>query len=125
MHLSVHTPNQHYHVSRCTDCNICLNGITYQRSLAFTPHKLITEWCVQDALQLSINDMQLLVQDQPDLILFGSGPTQIFPPQAIIAWCHQQHIGFEAMDTHAACRTFNLLASDNRSVVAAIILPGD
>jgi uncharacterized protein len=31
-------------------------------------------------------------------------------------------VGFEAMDTAAACRTFNVLASEGRAVLAALII---
>jgi uncharacterized protein len=34
----------------------------------------------------------------------------------------ERRIGIETMDTLAACRTFNVLASEGRSVVAALLL---
>lgn len=58
----------------------------------------------------------------PELVLFGTG-TQTQPvPQALRARLDAQQIGFDAMDTGAACRTFNVLQSEDRRV-AAILLP--
>ena len=39
-------------------------------------------------------------------------------------WLIEARIGLETMDTAAVCRTYNVLASEGRSVVAAL-LPGD
>jgi len=37
----------------------------------------------------------------------------------------ERGIGVETMDTVAACRTYNVLASEGRSVVAALLLEKD
>ena len=36
-----------------------------------------------------------------------------------------KRIGLETMDTQAACRTYNILAGEGRSVVVALLLGGD
>lgn len=55
---------------------------------------------------------------QPQILLFGSGERQHFLPAAIQAFLMQRGIGVECMDNHAAARTFNLLADEDRPVVA-------
>jgi uncharacterized protein len=35
---------------------------------------------------------------------------------------YARRIGVETMDSHAACRTYNFLASEGRKVVAALLL---
>jgi uncharacterized protein len=42
----------------------------------------------------------------------------------VIATCLQRGIGLEAMTNAAAARTFNVLASEGRRVVAGFVLPG-
>jgi uncharacterized protein len=46
----------------------------------------------------------------------------VFPPPALARVLFERRIGLETMDTAAACRTYNVLASEGRSVVAALIV---
>jgi uncharacterized protein len=56
------------------------------------------------------------------VVLFGSGPRLRFPPAAMMRALIRQGIGVESMDTAAACRTYNVLASEGRAVVAALLV---
>jgi len=57
-----------------------------------------------------------------DLVIFGSGERLRFPNPALLQALYAKRIGVETMDTHAACRTYNFLASEGRRVVAALLL---
>lgn len=57
-----------------------------------------------------------------ELVIFGSGTKLRFPPPAWLQPLMHARIGLETMDTHAACRTYNILAGEGRSVVAALLL---
>ena len=59
---------------------------------------------------------------KPELVLFGSGARLRFPHPSLLRALIEHRIGVETMDTPSACRTYNVLASENRSVVAALIL---
>jgi uncharacterized protein len=59
---------------------------------------------------------------EPELVLVGSGPRQVFPEPSFGAQFLRENIGYEVMDTGAACRTFNVLVSEGRRVVAALLL---
>ncbi len=61
---------------------------------------------------------------RPELVIFGSGARHRFVAPPLYRALIEARIGLESMDTAAACRTFNVLASEGRSVVAAL-LPGD
>ena len=54
----------------------------------------------------------------------SSGPVLRFPPAAALLALMARRIGVESMDTRAACRTYNILAGEDRRVVAALWLPG-
>jgi uncharacterized protein len=58
---------------------------------------------------------------EPELVLIGTGPRQVFPDPAFGAAFLQAGVGFEVMDTGAACRTFNVLVSEQRRVVALLL----
>jgi len=63
-----------------------------------------------------------LVTKQPEIIIFGCGFKPIIPPQKLIFSLARKGIGFECMDTPAACRTFNILISEDRDAAAILIL---
>jgi uncharacterized protein len=58
----------------------------------------------------------------PQLVIFGSGARLRFVPAALQRALIEARIGIETMDTAAACRTYNVLASEHRNVVAALLL---
>ena len=64
----------------------------------------------------------LLAALKPQILLFGSGDRQRFLSPAILGFLMQQGVGVECMDNHAAARTFNLLADEDRPVVAVFCL---
>jgi len=54
--------------------------------------------------------------------LIGTGARFQFPEPALLAPLQKAGIGVEVMDTQAACRTYNILLGEGRSVAAALIL---
>lgn len=57
-----------------------------------------------------------------ELIIFGSGARIRFPQPAWLQPLMAQRTGVETMDTPAACRTYNILASEGRHVVTALLV---
>lgn len=58
----------------------------------------------------------------PEVVIFGSGARLRFPPPAWLRGLIGRRIGVETMDTAAACRTYNVLVSERRAVVAALLV---
>ncbi len=56
------------------------------------------------------------------MVLLGTGEVSRMPSPKYLAWFNSKGIGFEAMTTAAACRTFNVLLEEGRAVVAALIV---
>ena len=63
-----------------------------------------------------------LLSLQPELVIFGSGAALRFVSAALQRPLIERRIGVETMDTAAACRTFNVLASEGRNVAAALLI---
>ena len=59
---------------------------------------------------------------QLETVIFGSGNRLRFPSPAWLAPLIAKRIGFETMDTPAACRTYNVLAGEGRKVLLAVLL---
>jgi len=79
-------------------------------------------WNVSRFEDLSALDFEVLSRSGAELVLFGSGHRLRFPQGAWLTGLIQQGIGLETMDTAAACRTYNILASEGRKVVVALLL---
>ena len=83
--------------------------------------QLIPEWAVTSIDDIDSSSLQGIFDLQPELVLIGTGNTQIFLPPAVQALFFKRGVGFEVMTTDAACRTFNILVSEGRQVVAALL----
>jgi uncharacterized protein len=56
-----------------------------------------------------------------EIVLLGTGLRQVFPDPSFGANFLRNGIGFEVMNSGAACRTFNVLVAEQRSVVALLL----
>ena len=63
-----------------------------------------------------------LAELDAEVVIFGSGARNRFPPPAWLQPLMARRMGLETMDTQAACRTYNILAGEGRNVVAALLL---
>jgi len=97
---------------------------TYTRSLLVLPQRLLADWEPTDAQQLRGVHFSPLLEESPEVVILGTGDTQIFPEPAVFATLMDLGIGFEVMDNGAACRTYNILVSEDRRAALALILPG-
>ena len=61
----------------------------------------------------------------PEVVIFGSGSRLRFVPPQLVHRLIERRIGVESMDPGAACRTYNVLAAEGRSVVAALLIGRD
>ena len=58
---------------------------------------------------------------EPITLLLGTGPDQFFPSRALKQELRAQGLVVEAMNTGAACRTYNVLMAEGRKVAAALL----
>lgn len=57
----------------------------------------------------------------PDILLIGCGAKMALPDPALRAALKTRGVSLETMDSGAACRTYNVLVSEERQVAAALI----
>ncbi len=92
------------------------------RSLILSSQTVITDWEPQVLADLRITHMQPLFELDPELVLLGTGASLQFPAREFLDQLYRVNVGVEVMDTAAACRTFNILVSEGRHVVAALLM---
>lgn len=122
MLMSQETNPSPYQIQRYHAGEIAVNGEVYTQSILLANPNLLTHWRPQTIGDLQAHDIDTLLEPAPELILLGTGVTQQFPPLSLMAQIIHHHIGYEVMDTAAACRIYNLLASEGRRVLAALII---
>lgn len=80
------------------------------------------DWQCERFEDLSSAHFDQLAQLKTELIIFGSGDRLRFVSPALTRALIDQQIGMETMDTQAACRTYNILASEGRCVAVALLM---
>ena len=60
-------------------------------------------------------------EEKVDILIVGCGPRFVPPPPGLRRALSEAGIVLEWMDTGAACRTFNVLLTEDRQVAAALV----
>jgi uncharacterized protein len=66
-------------------------------------------------------DFERIAALGPEVVLLGTGARLRFPHPRLSAPLARAGIGLEVMDLQAACRTYNILAAEERIVAAALV----
>jgi len=102
--------------------SVSINGKIFNQSLIITNTKLDENWNVTAIELLQPDHIGPILSLNPELVIIGTGSKLIFPAVEVYADIIEQGIGIDFMDTPAACRTYNILMSEGRDVVAGLIL---
>ncbi|GAB2494579.1 Mth938-like domain-containing protein [Arenimonas alkanexedens] len=124
MQLSQENPDFIYVLRGVSAAGVLVNQETLSASFVLTPNQLLSTWRPASVDELQPQDMNAVLALEPALVLLGTGPRQRFPSPAVMAALLTRGIGIEVMDSAAAARTFNVLATEGRKVVAAFLVPG-
>ena len=100
---------------------VFVNGIEHTRSVVVPWQGELRAWPVEGFDRLTAEHFAALADLGPELVIFGSGARLRFPAAALLRPLIERRIGIETMDTAAACRTYNVLLAEGRSVVAALL----
>ena len=105
-----------------TRTQVSVNGQPYTRSVLVPGDAPLALWEVADLTQLTANHIAEILPFKPELVILGSGPSLRFAHPSVLRPLIDAGIGVETMDTPAACRTYNVLMSEGRKVLAALII---
>ena len=101
---------------------LIINEETYRNSVIISPQSILSPWLLHSVNELTLSSMACIMQLNPEVIIIGHANLGERLPIETQQWLSQQRIGIECMLIGAAARTFNVLLSEGRAIVAGFIL---
>ena len=103
---------------------VTVNETTFTSTLLVGQGALATDFAERRPDDLSTATIERIREQDPEVVIIGTGSRHVFPAREILAPLTFSGIGVEVMSTSAACRTYNILSVEGRRVVA-LLLPID
>ncbi len=122
MHIQLETGGQANLIRTYAAGQITVNQDSYTHSVIVLPRQIIADWPPQRFEELTPAHLEILVPLAPELVILGTGRRQRFPRAELLSPLVAAGIGWEVMDSGAACRTYNILMSEGRNVAAALLM---
>ncbi|MEO8743220.1 MAG: Mth938-like domain-containing protein [Lysobacteraceae bacterium] len=122
MSFILQLPEHAFTVRSVSDSGIVVNERKLTTSFYLSPESLHEDWPPRSIDVLQPDDLSGPLALNPEVILLGTGTIQRFPAAIIMATCLRRGVGIEVMTNAAAARTFSVLASESRRLVAAFLL---
>lgn len=106
-----------------------VDGTDYRSNLLICGGRVIENWFGGAPSDLEMRHFEPLfdIDDDvgsgeiPEICLLGTGSAHIFPPFSLLAELRKRGVALEVMNTRAACRTYSVLANEDRAVAAALM----
>jgi len=105
-----------------TENSVTINEETFTQSIVVQANYLESAWQPQNIEELDSATIRELAKLDTEIILLGTGKQQRFPDRRLFIPLYDKSIGIEVMDTPAACRTYNILLEEGRTVTAALLI---
>lgn len=109
-------------ISKHDGQSVWVNGVAHMASLLVPWQGEVQAWGLRSFDDLTEQHFEQMLGLKPELMIFGSGARIRFAKPALYQSLIKQRIGVETMDLAAACRTYNVLASEGRAVLAALLI---
>ena len=109
-------------ISRQEAGRLWVGAAAFEHSVLVPWAGAVTNWQLGAFADLTPEHFEQVARLAPEVVIFGSGAKLRFAPAALLRALIERGIGCETMDTAAACRTYNVLVSERRSVVAALLV---
>jgi uncharacterized protein len=100
---------------------VAINNVRHQTPIVVTGDS-ITGWAIGGFEELGEVHIEPLLALKPEILILGTGATLRFPRPELSRLATAAGVGFEVMDSKAACRTYNILIAEGRKVLAAILV---
>lgn len=106
-------------VSSYGNARLKVSGVEYAAPLVLAPQALVSAW-ISGIEALDLAALAPVWPLEPRIVLLGSDRPPGERLRALRGEFSRRGIGLEVMDLGAACRTWNVLAQEDRAVVALL-----
>ncbi|MDX1352402.1 MAG: Mth938-like domain-containing protein [Thiomicrorhabdus sp.] len=122
MKFTEHRDSNVYAVKRYEPGLVKINDITLNHSCYLTQTTIEENWPCKSVETLTTELLDSILLQNPEVIILGTGDEQNFPEPKFFAYCAAKGVGLEVMANDAACRTYNVLTTEDRDIVLALIM---
>ena len=102
--------------------SVSVAGVSFTQSLCVSHQAAAALWPVATFADITASAVATVIALQPEIVIIGTGKKLRFPTPTALAPLREHRMGFEVMDTAAACRTYNVLLGEGRQVAALLLL---
>ena len=99
-----------------------VNQERHHSSLIVTPNQLLLEWPVKSIKDIKENSFEAIESLNVEIILLGTGNIQEHLEPRLLEYFSEKNMAVESMNNQSACRTYNILANEERKVLLALML---
>lgn len=111
------------HIVQSYDASgVVINESRYTSSLILSPRRITENWPVRYIEEFDESACHGIADHGGEIVLLGTGARYRMVDPRFLAWFARHGMGLEVMDSRAACRTYNILAGEQRPVVAALVI---
>ena len=121
MELNLERQGEHHYIRSVSESGIRIGDEYYRGTVLLSAEELRSDWPPASVEELQELHLQAVLDLRPEVVLIGTGKKQVFLQPELMDYFYRTGVGVEVMSTQAACRTFNVLVSEGRNVVAALM----
>jgi uncharacterized protein len=104
---------------------IRIGDVLFDHTIGLAADSVLENLEAKSVESLEESDFADLLSGDPEVIVLGTGRTNIFPPRELVFALARRQVGLEVMDTAAAARTYNVLAGEGRRVAALLFMTNE
>jgi uncharacterized protein len=110
-------------IERYASSGFRVSGVIYHGPVLVFPDSTVP-WDAASASDVTFDALAPVIEHGGvEILLLGLGRAMTAVPGALRTALRAARIALEAMDTGAACRTYNVLVAEDRRVAAALVPP--
>lgn len=109
-------------VTGYTADSVSVGGVEHRHSVVVSHRAAAQPWNVASFAEITGTTVADGTKVQAEIVILGTGKKLRFPAPEALRPLIDARIGFEVMDTAAACRTYNVLLGEGRQVAALLLI---
>jgi uncharacterized protein len=121
MKLHLDKSDQYNTIARYDARHVMIGPTRYESSVIVMPERIETDWQNGGFDALDEASFERLAGLGCEILILGTGMKQRFPHPKLMKSLIHARIGLEVMDLGSACRTYNILVAEHRTVAAALL----